>query len=58
MINTYNLYIHYDAGERMTRRYRNISRVAVKRYITYYNVFYSNVNATVFENVDKSLTSR
>jgi len=52
MINTYNLYIHYDAGERMTRRYRNISRVALERYIAYYNEFYSNVNAVSFQNVD------
>jgi hypothetical protein len=64
MTNTYNLYIHYDgpnaeiANHRITRRHRNISRVALNRYIAYYNENYSNVNATVFENVDKSLTSR
>jgi len=58
MINTYNLYIHYDAGERMTRKYRNISRVALERYIAYYNEFYSNVNATVFQNVDHWLDQK
>ena len=53
MINTYNLYIHYDAGERMTRTFANISRVAMERYIAYYSENYSNVNATMFQNVDR-----
>jgi hypothetical protein len=52
MINTYNLYIHYDAGERMTRKFENISRIAVERYMSYYSENYSNVNATCIPNVD------
>lgn len=58
MINTYNLYIHYDAGERMTRKFENISRMAMERYIAYYSENYSNVNATMFGNVDNWLDQK
>ena len=64
MINTYNLYIHYDgpnaeiANHRITRRHRNISRVAMERYIAYYNENYSNVNTVEFANTDNWLDQK